>query len=448
MEYNFRSITYNILFKIIYQGAFPDLVLKNYFNKHNLSDTDRRLTTETVYGVLRWKRRLEYIIKLYVKKEVKGKKIDVLLLIGVYQLLFLDSIPDYAAINETVKLSNMEFGKKVSNFINAVLREISRNKNNINYPNKSNDFLGWVGIYYSYPQWLLNYWTNLFNMNTLEDNCHKMNLKPDFILRTNYLKSSRTGLLKILENKYKLKITNYSKFGMRLSGNLNIFDSIEYKDGLLSIQDESSQIISLILDPKPGETILDACSAPGTKSMHIAEMMGNKGQLLSCDLNKPRLRLVEKDAKRLGINIIKTINHDARYLYKEFDYMFDRILVDAPCSGFGTIRKNPDLKWNKSMKHLKDLAKLQLEILEGVSKLVKKGGILVYSVCTISYLENQDVYMKFLKRNKDFIIDYNIGKLGSKINRLFDRKGYFSTFNNLDVMDGFFAVRFKNIKHG
>ncbi len=199
----------------------------------------------------------------------------------------------------------------------------------------------------------------------------------------------------------------------------------------------------MIVDPKQGETILDACSAPGTKSNHLAEIMNNKGRIVSCDMNSDRLNLVQNDAKRLGNTIIETVCSDARDISFSKDIRFDRILVDAPCSGLGTIKNNPDIKWNKNPEDIGRLSSIQLDILNNVSWYLKDGGTLVYSVCTLMREENEQVCEYFLEQNTYFRIDSSIGTKNEKINRLLDRNGYFSSLSQLDKMDGFFIAKFQ-----
>lgn len=443
---NIRLISFDLLFRIMSKKSYPDLVINQYFlkNKH-INEGEIKLITEIVYGTIRWKEKLRYCLNLFLSHEIKNKKVELILLIGIYQILHLNSIPDYAAINETVELASIKFDKKIKNLVNALLRQISRNKENLDFPDQKTDTSRFMSVNYSYPKWLIDKWIDSYGTKVTKNMCISLNEHSRATIRVNQNLIERDKMLELISSDCKPEKTKYSNVGIYIDNQYKIINSNLYKDGYFSIQDESSQIVSLILDPKAGQTVLDACGAPGTKTNHIAELMKNKGTIICCDINNKRLRLVNNDTKRLGSTIVQTINADAKDLTFNCKIKFDKILVDAPCSGLGTIKKNPDLKWNKNMDDINNLSSIQIGILNNVSRLVKTGGIVVYSVCTLMKEENEQVCEEFLNTNKNFNIDNNLPMKYEKINRLLDRNGYFSSLKYLDHMDGFFIARFRKI---
>ncbi|HSG30673.1 MAG TPA: 16S rRNA (cytosine(967)-C(5))-methyltransferase RsmB [Thermodesulfobacteriota bacterium] len=442
--YNTRLIAYELLIRITIKKAYPDIVLNQYLSKNkNIISKDIKLITELVYGTIRWKKKLSYVLNLFIKHKLKSSKIELVLLMGIYQILYLDSVPDHASINETVKVAKAKFDYKIKNLVNAVLREVIRNKELIEYPDKS-DISEYLSINYSYPKWLIIKWTESYGEELTEKICAGLNNHGLPIIRVNNNLISTDKFAKLIKD-HNPQNTFFSDHGLYVE-NLNVLiNSDLYNNGYFSIQDESSQLVSIILDPKPGETIFDSCSAPGTKSNHIAEIMKNRGKIISCDINKERLNLVLQDSKRLKNSIIFTRCSDAKDIVFDDNIQFDRILVDAPCSGLGTIKNNPDIKWNKNPDGIVQLSSIQLEILNNVSRYLKTGGTLVYSVCTLMREENEHVCELFLKQNTKFRIDSTVSNKYEKINRLLDRNGYFSSLNELDKMDGFFIAKFQKI---
>lgn len=442
--YNTRLIAYELLIRITIKKAYPDIVLNQYLSKNkNIISKDIKLITELVYGTIRWKKKLSYVLNLFIKHKLKSSKIELVLLMGIYQILYLDSVPDHASINETVKVAKAKFDYKIKNLVNAVLREVIRNKELIEYPDKS-DISEYLSINYSYPKWLIIKWTESYGEELTEKICAGLNNHGLPIIRVNNNLISTDKFAKLIKD-HNPQNTFFSDHGLYVE-NLNVLiNSDLYNNGYFSIQDESSQLVSIILDPKPGETIFDSCSAPGTKSNHIAEIMKNRGKIISCDINKERLNLVLQDSKRLKNSIIFTRCSDAKDIVFDDNIQFDRILVDAPCSGLGTIKNNPDIKWNKNPDDIVQLSSIQLEILNNVSRYLKTGGTLVYSVCTLMREENEHVCELFLKQNTKFRIDSTVSNKYEKINRLLDRNGYFSSLNELDKMDGFFIAKFQKI---
>lgn len=446
-ECSTRLLAFKILNRVLFEGAYPDLVLKSTFEKNpDLISMDKALLTELVYGVIRWLGKLDYIIGLFVDRKVNKKEILNILRVGLYQLLFLNGIPEYAAIFETVDVVKDIYGERVARFINAILREFSRNKGNIHYPTRELSPISYIAVNYSFPLWLVEKWVEVFEMDYTEKLCHSLNQIPTLTGRVNTLKTTREYLIcKLRERNIEVRKTEYSPTGISFLTNLNPTEIPEFSLGFFIVQDEGAQLISHLLNPKPGETILDACSAPGGKSTHIAELMENRGEIIASDINPSRLKLVESQSRKLGVRIIKTICADGSIEGFLKEERFDKILVDAPCSGLGTIRRNPDVKWRKTRSDILELSEIQFRILSEVSGRLKVNGIIVYAVCTLIPEENEEVIQEFLSVHPEFKIDVEIEST-AQIKGFFDKNGFFISDPVRHNMDGFFAVRLRKIE--
>lgn len=421
-----RLLAFKILNRVLFGGAYPDLVLKSTFERNpDPNHLDKSLLTEIVYGVIRWLGKLDYIIALFIERRVNKKEILNILRIGLYQLLFLDSVPNYAAISETVDVAKGVFGERVAGFVNAILRGFLRSKENIRYPEKESSPISYISVNHSFPQWLVEKWIDSFGLDFTERLCYSLNRIPPLTVRVNTLKTTRENLIQNIEDRdIEVIKTKYSPTGISFLTGINPVEIPGFESGLFTVQDEGAQIISLLLNPRPGERILDACSAPGGKSTHIAELMENRGEIIACDINPSRLKLIESQSRRLGVKIIKTICADASdkgFLEGE---RFDRILIDAPCSGLGTIRRNPDTKWKRTQNDILELSDIQFKILSNVSARLKGNGTIIYSVCTLMPEENEGLIRRFLSSHPEFRIDLEI-ESNSYIKDFLDENGFF-----------------------
>lgn len=437
-----RLIALNIVNSILIDKAYPDLAVRNEISKHeNIKDSEVSFINEIAYGVVRWKLKIDYLIKDNISRNIKKKKILNLLRTGVYQLIFMGGVKDHASINETVQIAKRLFGKNIANFINGVLRSIQRK----NYSSiKLKDETLNLSVNESFPEWIITYWQNKYNLEKIEKLCRSLNMVANLTIRANTIKTDRDSLIGLLkENGFEVEASNFSKSGINFINRVDPISLRFYKEGLYSVQDEAAQLISIVLNPKPGEKVLDACSAPGGKSTHLAELMNNKGEVLSCDINKNRLRLVENNIKRLRTSIVKTESLDLTKnegLEKYKNY-FDKILLDAPCSGLGTIRRNPDIKWRRKISDIEELSSLQYRILSNISNCLKPNGILLYSVCTLSEYENEEVIDKFLKNNPDFELEEI--KNSVNIEKQFIEDKFFVSYTDLFNVDCFFAAKLR-----
>ncbi len=399
-----REIALKILYKINKEQAYSNIALDEEIkqNRKKLNDKDIGLISEITYGVTTWRLTLDEIIKKYSK--IRLKKISPWILnilrMGIYQIIFLDKIPKSAAVNESVNLSKRYGHSSSSNFVNALLRKIDKSDYEEFFQIK--DDLERISKTTAMPEWIVK---ELLKNNTVaevEEICKNSNSHPKITIRINNLKNSKQEL----ENKLKEKNivyedTRYEDF-LILNKVKNIENLDLFKQGLFTIQDISAGLAVKILNPKPGEKVLDACSAPGGKTTYIAELMQNKGDVEAWDIHEHRTKLVMQNAERLNITIIKTKVKDATIYDEKLNEKFDKILLDVPCLGIGVIKRKPDIKWQRKIEDIEDITKIQKNILEYCSKYLRKGGELVYSTCSILKNENEDIVKEFLNNNKNY----------------------------------------------
>jgi 16S rRNA (cytosine967-C5)-methyltransferase len=452
---NTRAICLDILNRVEEADLHPDRLLTDSFKRYRyFTSLDRAFLTELTYGVIRWREKLDWVIRHFSKIPFGRIELETLniLRLGLYQILFLSRTPTSAAVNESAELAKRIRGKGGAGFVNAVLRSSIRQKDEIHYPDMAEDPALHLSVVHSHPLWLVQRWLKEMGVEKTIHICIFNNQISPLTFRTNTLKIRREDLIRKLEEKeLKPLATAFSEEGILLQDPPPTSELPFMKEGLYIIQDDASQLVTSILDPKPGERILDACAAPGGKTTHMAQKMENQGEIYALDLNKGRLDLIEEVCERLGVRIVKTTKGDAgKSLPIPQGIKFDRILTDVPCSGFGTLRKNPDLKWRRGEKDIQRLSELQFSILSNLSAYVKEGGILIYSTCTVFHEENEDVVEKFLGGHPEFQLD-QIEKVASAFIadgkseklRLFLQNGYFKTFPPKNEMDGFFVARLR-----
>ncbi|MGD8777955.1 MAG: 16S rRNA (cytosine(967)-C(5))-methyltransferase RsmB [Ignavibacteria bacterium] len=435
-----RGIAVKLLNRIDRTDAYLDKMLEIELKNSNLNRADKALLFEIVHGVIRWLGRIDWILIGFYKGQFSKciPNVKNAMRVALYQVLFLDKIPEFAAVNEAVEFVKKLQGEKSANLTNAVLRNIIRNKEGIRYPNKEEDNIGFLSAYYSHPTWLVKRWAKRFGEEFTEDLLIANNQKPVLSLRINKLKTNKEEFVKLLK-KVKLKFT-YSKYHdefVRLSNLTNIQDWEYFTKGYFTIQDESTGFSCKLLDVKPGMKVLDLCAAPGGKTAMLADLMNNEGEIVALDKYESRLKILKKNLDRLGVTIVKTVEVDAMD-YAPEEGLFDRILVDAPCSGLGTLTKKPDIKWKRDMGELRKLADLQYQLLNKASTLLKKGGIVVYSTCTIEPDENSEVVERFLNDNSDFKL---ISAEGIFNESLLDENKCVQSLPNIHKIDGSFAAK-------
>lgn len=374
-----RYWVYRALYEVIVHQVYSNLYLKN--NLYQVDCKDQALATNIFYGTIQNYSFCQYVWKQYAHYKVSDK-IDVLLSMSVYQLIFLDKVPSYAIVNEAIEIAKKEEPRS-KGFVNAILRKI--NKNKINYP--ENEF-NRLSIQYSLPVWLLKMWDKQYGSMQMRNMLPYCNQIMPLYIRYNPNYTFETIYEHICGTLYK---TNLNQ----------IANNQLYKDGKISVQDEGSYQICLFLDIKENMNVLDCCAAPGTKSMAIAEMLHHSGHVDCIELHEHRKELIEKDIQRLSLNNVSCFCQDARDLCSFLEY--DRVLCDVPCSGYGVLSRKPDIKLKMKPEDMDTLIPLQYEILESASKHVKKGGILVYSTCTINKKENEKQIEKFIENHSNYI---------------------------------------------
>ncbi len=438
-----RGIAVKILNRVERTDSYLDKLLDIELKSDELNDLDRRFLTELTHGVIRWKTRLDFIIEHFCKNKfaMQDPNIRNALRVALYQILFLTKIPHAAAVNEAVEFVKKIRGQKTANLVNAILRNIIRNINKLPTPDNETDPIQYLSIMYAHPTWIVKRWVERYGLYETEQLLSANNERPTTVVRVNSLKTSTDELTKLFEERgikyvHSKYLDNFIKVG-HLSGiyNLDLFTQ-----GYFSIQDESSGLVVKLLDLKPGEKVIDLCSAPGGKTTFIAELMKNEGKIIAVDKYEHRLNLVKQSCERLGITNVEFIAEDAIGLNFE---PVDKVLVDAPCSGFGVIQKKPDIKWQREPSDIKNLSKTQLELLETASKLVKNGGVIVYSTCTIEPEENIEVVRAFLSDRPEFEIEDARNYLPSDV---VNSEGCMETFPHKHDMDGGFAVRLVKVK--
>mgnify|MGYP000956188743 CR=1 FL=1 len=405
---NVRETALDILEGIEKNQSYSNLMLNNAIKKNELEQKDIPLLTELTYGTIQRKITLDYFLAPFIaeKKKLEGW-VRQLLRLTIYQMVYLDKIPDRAAIFEAVEIAKRRGHKGISGLVNGVLRSIQREGlpsfdeiANINER---------LAVMTSHPLWLVNRWVAQFGYDATKEMC-ELNLTPPVMTgRVNGTRISREECLKLLEEEgFAVKASeSVPEAIICLKGNLA--NSAAFKMGLVTIQDESSMTVAHALGAAETERILDACAAPGGKSTHIAEKLNGTGSVISLDLHEHKVKLIRDNAQRLGLKNIQSEAFDSRKVQEHFaKESFDRILLDAPCSGLGVMRRKPDLKYTKNETDLLQLQEIQLTLLESVTPLLKKGGILVYSTCTIDQEENQNVIKAFLEKHPEFEYDLTV----------------------------------------
>ncbi len=438
-----RELALKILYDIEKNGAYLNISFQNHTEQVELSARDAALVKELSYGVVKRKLTLDDTISRYAS--VKLKKIApyvlCLLRMGLYQLFYMDKIPPSAAVNESVKLTG-KYAARSRGFVNAILRKAAAE--GLKLPEDSSETA--LSVRYSHPVPLVHWLTEQLGAERAEALMEENNRTPALCVRTNILKITPEALIE------RLATEGVTVCRGRLSDCALLFESggvqtlSAYQEGLFTIQDQSAQLAALALAPLPGETVFDVCAAPGGKTTHLAELMNNQGKILALDFYEKRLLSVNRTAERLGITIINTQRADAA------DYAFpcqaDKILIDAPCSGLGVIRRRPDIKYKAELMEFDELANIQKRILNHCAEYVKPGGDLVYSTCTVNPEENEKQVQAFLKQHGEFELMpiENLHITGAAAEILAGGMGTF--YPEEESGDGFFIAKLRRRNHG
>ena len=443
IQINPREIAAEALMEIMTEEAYNNMTLRRLLRQNGaMPRQDRAFVTEIVNGTLRNLIYIDHVLNTFSKTKTEKMKPWLLAVLrsAVYQMYFMD-VPDFAACNEAVKLAGARGYASLKGFVNGVLRTAAKKKQEIPLPEKGT--AEYLSVAYSHPLWLVRMWVAYYGYEETEAICAYDNQSPDVTIRVNTLKTDKADLKQMLEEAgVEVKDGHVSENALHLTKTADLSRLEAFQKGLFHVQDESSQLAVKILDPQKGESILDMCAAPGGKSFTTAETMENEGKLISCDIYEHKIELMEEGAERLGIGIMECKVKDAAEAEEEQE-LFDRVLVDAPCSGLGLMRKKPDIRLKKDGNEIDSLTGIQRKILENAAGYVKKGGVLVYSTCTLCRKENERNLEWFLQNHPDFAAEDITKFLPADWNVETAEKGYLTLLPHKTGTDGFFISRMR-----
>ena len=433
-----RGLAVKILNRVDRTDAYLDKLLEIELKHSDLSSKDKALLFEIVHGVIRWLGRIDWILNGFYKGQFSKciPNVKNSMRVALYQILFLDKIPDHAAVNESVEFVKKLQGEKSANLTNAVLRNIIRSRNGIRYPDREEDLVGYLSAYFSHPSWMVKRWLSRYGEEDTEKLLIANNQRPIHTLRVNGLKTDANELKRLLDSvELKFVEGEFLNEYLHLKTLTNITQWEYFQKGFFSIQDESTGLACKAVDPEPGMKVLDLCAAPGGKTTMLADMMKNEGEIVALDKFESRLSLFSKNIERLGISNVRSVTIDA---LKFNETGFDRVLADVPCSGLGTLTKKPDIKWKKDFGDIRKLNKTQFELLSKSAELVKVGGTIVYSTCTTEPEENFEIVKKFLSTFNNFEL-VNLENLVD--NKLLDDNGCVQSLPHKHKIDGAFVAK-------
>lgn len=443
IQINPREIAAEALMEIMTEEAYNNMTLRRLLRQNGaMPRQDRAFVTEIVNGTLRNLIYIDHVLNTFSKTKTEKMKpwLRAVLRSAVYQMYFMD-VPDSAACNEAVKLAGARGYGSLKGFVNGVLRTAAKKKNEIPLPEKGT--AEYLSVVYSHPLWLVRMWIAYYGYGETEAICAYDNQSPDVTIRVNTLKTNKADLKQMLEEVgVEVKDGYVSENALHLTKTADLSRLEAFQKGLFHVQDESSQLAVKILDPQKGESILDMCAAPGGKSFTTAETMENEGTLISCDIYEHKIELMEEGAERLGIDIMECMVKDGTEAEEEHP-LFDRVLVDAPCSGLGLMRKKPDIRLKKDGNEIDSLTGIQRKILENAAGYVKKGGILVYSTCTLCRKENEKNLEWFLENHPDFMAEDITDFLPKDWKVETAEQGYLTLLPHKTKTDGFFISRMR-----
>jgi len=397
-----RVVALDVLLAIHGRDAYANLALDAELKRRTLTQRDTALATELAYGTLRAEGTLDWVLQRFSKRPLEELEPVVLdaLRLGAYQLLYLD-VSDHAAVNETVDQVRAHTHIGAAGYANAVLRALARGRDDLPWPSREGDLAGYLSLVLWHPRWLVERWIDELGLETTEALCRADNSPPDVTLRANVLRTTRKSLLgELAARGVDVRAGKIAAEAIHVRRAGSVTAMPEFERGEIYVQDEASMAVSHLVDARPGETVADLCAAPGGKATHLAELMGNEGHVMGVDVNEKRLKLVADSARRLCDTIVEPVLADAASWRPE--RAVDRVLLDAPCSGLGVLARRAESRWRKGAQQIDELAGLQSILLDNAATVLRPGGVLVYSTCTISRRENQDQIDAFLARHPDF----------------------------------------------
>ena len=431
IDTNVRLLAFETIQDIINDKAYSNIIINEVLSNNELSRADKSLFTELVYGTLKRKYTLDYLLKPFVQTKLKGW-VRQLLWMSIYQYAYLDKIPEHAIIHEAVEIAKYKGGPHNGNVVNGILRNMMRSE----LPDftEITDDKKRIAIEYSLPKWLVDHWVTHFGIEKTEEIAQSFLDKVSTTVRVNLTRITvDEAIRRLTDDDYIVELDKEIDTCLHISGK-PIIESRLFKDGLVSIQDKSSMFVGEVMSLTEGDKVLDACSAPGGKACHMAELLNGTGHVDATDIHEHKIDLIDFNIKKLRLSNISAFEHDAT---EKYDKVYDKILVDAPCSGLGVLRHKPEIKYEQSQHSIQSLVEIQLEILNNVKDSVKQGGTIIYSTCTIEQMENENVIYTFLKANNDFEFDaFEHPITGEKVKTM---QVLPQDFNS----DGFFITRIK-----
>ncbi|HEX6987868.1 MAG TPA: 16S rRNA (cytosine(967)-C(5))-methyltransferase RsmB [Bacillota bacterium] len=430
------------------QGSAVDQALSRALSRHLPADPrDRALVTELVYGVVRRLRALDFALDAVATRPVARMEppVRAILRLAVYQLLYLDRVPAHAVVHQAVDQARAVGKDRSAGFINAVLRALQRDRDRLAWPDRRREPVRYLCVAHSHPEWIVRRWLARLGFEETEALCAANNRRPELTLRVNRLRREPAAAADALAAAgAETSPGRLFADALRVHAQLAPDDLPGYAEGAWTPQDEGSMLAAVVLDPRPGERVLDACAAPGTKTTHLAERMDDRGDILALDADPARIDRIAANAGRLRLQSVRWRCGDARRAEELVGAAWaDRALVDAPCTGLGTLARRPDLRWRKRPGDVGRLAALQREILAGVAPVVRPGGVLVYSTCTTEPEENEQVVRDFLSAHPDYRLEPVGPWLPEALRAEAGGEGWLQVWPHRHGVDGFFIARLR-----
>lgn len=436
-----RKTSVELLERICKNGEYSNEIIPNTLQKSDLSQKDKSLVLELVNGTLRWQGHLDWILAKYFHGnfEKSPELLKRILEVSLYQIRFLDRIPEYAAVSEGVQIAKEAGGQPWGKLVNGVLRNYQRSSHSIKFPTVDSDPVSAISIEHSHPRWLVQRWLGRYGLENTIQFCEHNNRRPEISLRTNLRRTTPAALLTELEkNGIQAVPSKYFDDFIKVSQPKNLTELPGFQNGLFAIQDESTALATQLLACEKGDTVLDMCAAPGGKTCHIGQLVGDEGKVIAVDIKTNRLNLLKENAARLGLKSIQALLGNAAEINLP---KVDKILLDAPCSGLGVLSKRADLRWKRKSQDIFNICKVQKKLLENAAGLLKKDGTLVYSTCTLEPEENERLIEEFLKKHSNFQVDRDTD---SALRSFSTQEGYWTSVPYEHKMDGVFAVKLIN----
>lgn len=438
-----RELALQALYRFDTKGDYVRETLDRLLRQSRFDARDRGFITELAYGTVRWRGRIDWMLE-----QVSTRRLDTLtpwirniLRLGVYQIAMLDQVPDAAAIHESVSLAKRYGHRGTAGFTNAVLRAVSKNYKTFRYPDVSEDPAGHAAVLYSYPRWMVERWLKRYGLEAVLALCDAGNRTPPVTVRIRGIGVDAAALAaRWRDAGIEAEPGRYLDDFMTLRGAGDVTELEAYRRGWIQVQDESAGLAVRLLDPQPGETIVDLCGAPGGKTVYAADRMGDRGRVLTVDVSLPRLRRVRENVERLGLTSVSSVIADGRTIALRTPA--DRVLVDAPCSGLGTIARRAELRWRRTPEDTDHIRSVQKALLAHSAELVKPGGVIVYSTCTIEPEENEAIVSDFCARHPAFRLDPP-SVWPDALAGVMDAEGFVRTLPSVHGIDGSFAARLR-----